>query len=284
MEHEIPFSHLIDFEGINENSACDIDYNIAEMAFDPAEDSDGELKMLNCDVTLNINVSAFDKRFIQIIDDAYSTSARINFERKSLQFEDILSENNVQLTAKESIPIEENEPEVAEIFNVICKPLLADCTIDNEKVTLEGVLSTNILYLTGSGEQPVYCKNRDIPFKQTFEVKGIKEGMKIDAQLDVEHCSYNIISSGEVDIRITINANVKVNYLTALPVIIKASDSPIEEKKRQNASITIYFVQPNDNLWKIAKKYLKTVDEIKKLNNIEDNDPLAVGQQILIPR
>ena len=47
---------------------------------------------------------------------------------------------------------------------------------------------------------------------------------------------------------------------------------------------TIYFAKPGDSLWKIVKKFRSTVDNIAKVNGIEDVDKIEVGQQLFIPR
>ena len=48
--------------------------------------------------------------------------------------------------------------------------------------------------------------------------------------------------------------------------------------------MVIYFVKPGDTLWKIAKMFKSTVEDIARLNNIEDVNKLTVGQQLYIPR
>ena len=48
--------------------------------------------------------------------------------------------------------------------------------------------------------------------------------------------------------------------------------------------MTIYFVKPGDSLWKIAKKYKSTVEEIMKVNDIEDKNKIYPAQQLFIPK
>ena len=58
-----------------------------------------------------------------------------------------------------------------------------------------------------------------------------------------------------------------------------------EEKKKSNPySMTIYFVKQGDTLWKIAKKFKSTVDDIVKLNEIADPDKIDIGMQLFIPK
>ena len=48
--------------------------------------------------------------------------------------------------------------------------------------------------------------------------------------------------------------------------------------------MTIYFVKPGDSLWKIAKKFRTTVENIAGVNGIEKIDKINIGQQLFIPR
>ena len=51
------------------------------------------------------------------------------------------------------------------------------------------------------------------------------------------------------------------------------TDLNVEENREiDNYSIIIYFVKPGDTLWKIAKKFRSTVENIVKINEIEDEN------------
>ena len=48
------------------------------------------------------------------------------------------------------------------------------------------------------------------------------------------------------------------------------------------ASMTVYVIQPGDTLWKVAKRYNTSIDEILAINDIEDPDRVYPGQKLLI--
>ena len=48
--------------------------------------------------------------------------------------------------------------------------------------------------------------------------------------------------------------------------------------------MVIYFVKKGDTLWKIAKKFKSTIEDIARINNIEDVDKIDIGQQLYIPK
>ena len=55
-----------------------------------------------------------------------------------------------------------------------------------------------------------------------------------------------------------------------------------ENLKEKKSGLTIYFVKPSDTYWNIAKKFNTTIEKIKELNNIDDNDKLIVGKPIVV--
>lgn len=56
------------------------------------------------------------------------------------------------------------------------------------------------------------------------------------------------------------------------------------EREEQSYSVIIYIVKKEDTLWKIGKRYGSTVEDIMKINNISDSNPMTAGQKIFIPR
>lgn len=57
-----------------------------------------------------------------------------------------------------------------------------------------------------------------------------------------------------------------------------------ENEQEDNYSMVIYFVKKGDTLWKIAKGFKSTVDDIKRVNGIENENVIDVGKQLFIPR
>ena len=45
--------------------------------------------------------------------------------------------------------------------------------------------------------------------------------------------------------------------------------------------ITVYIIKPEDTLWDIAKKFYTTVEEIRQMNQLEE-DAVTVGTPLLL--
>lgn len=61
---------------------------------------------------------------------------------------------------------------------------------------------------------------------------------------------------------------------------LTADGGLVSETGQQNATDTVYVVQSNDTLSRIAKTYGTTVAKLQKLNGIKDADKIYVGQRL----
>ena len=67
-------------------------------------------------------------------------------------------------------------------------------------------------------------------------------------------------------------------------IIDNIEEIEAEKNEEDYDSLILYLVNPGDSLWKIAKKFNSTVEEISKINGIEDIDKINVGQKLYIPK
>ncbi len=80
----------------------------------------------------------------------------------------------------------------------------------------------------------------------------------------------------------TVDEIKKINNLTSNNLSInQILIIPTEKKPLETTEENTYVVQKGDSLYKIAKKFNTTVNELKSLNNLESNT-LSIGQKLLI--
>ena len=145
-------------------------------------------------------------------------------------------------------------------------------------MVLEGELEVNLIY-TDTSTIGVNSKIITIPFTQTIEE--VENNCNTSTRIEVGTQEF-INQSG------TIDANVDLNFetLTYKNVEIPAINNITEETEDdlEDYSVIIYVVKDGDTLWKIAKKYGSTVDDIVRVNGIENPDKINIGEKIYIPK
>lgn len=78
-----------------------------------------------------------------------------------------------------------------------------------------------------------------------------------------------------------INANIPAEKKKFTPVAIAPKDPPKANDSNTTVSANYYVVRQGDTLFKISQLYKLTVDELKALNKMTDNN-IKIGQKLLV--
>lgn len=176
--------------------------------------------------------------------------------------------------------ISDSEISNSRIYNVSTTSSINNVKIAGTKAIYEGEVSVNILY---ESTEVTRIDKKEFKFPINYELN-ILEGISeenLDIMVDVE--KYEISSQTDnIQINIDLNISTKMFKTIELNIIEDLEEKELEDKEEY--SIIVYFVKAGDTLWNIAKKFRSTVENIKQINNIEDEDKLAINQQLFIPR
>lgn len=112
-----------------------------------------------------------------------------------------------------------------------------------------------------------YLETNDINVDKYFQRR-----LPQDTMLDY----YSIIRNTTPNETIIIEYNDPINYQKSIDTIAEALNAYLGKKDT-------YIVKKGDTLYSIAKKYQTTVDQIKKLNNLSNNN-LSINQTLKIPK
>ncbi len=279
LEYSLPFSEVYDMESAMEDMEGEVDYSIGDLYTEVREDSDGEARCIGVEVVLDASIKGSEAREVSVLTDAYSLSGDAEMVYDECNIEQLVDNLTAQIQHKDRVNIPEMMPPIAEVCDVNSTATVERISIEDGNIIVYGKASTEIIYLSDDENQPVVSFKHNSDFTHTFPCRDETDGCACDAKVWVEHMSYNLSGSDEMELRGIICVNIKVIKGGACRLVkdIEIADTPIDSRAR----VIIYFVQEGDSLWKIAKRYHTTVDKIKCLNGLE-SDKLLVGQQIKI--
>lgn len=269
----IPVMGFVDIENISDEAICDVDYQIKNLIIKP---NNADMHSVYIEVEIEISCFAYETKNISLIEDLYSISSDLNFTQQEINT--MSGKQNISDTCdiREQISIPEMDGNV--LYNVKTTPNILNTTVKNGKVIYEGEMSVELLFEMNS---TVNSRNIEIPFNFEVMSDGIDENCMVDTDIDVRKDDF-IVSGGSIDANIELGFNVSVSKSERLNII---NDISLEETRENNIySMVIYFVKPGDTLWKIAKKFRSTIDDIARVNGIEDPNKIYPGQQLYIPK
>lgn len=258
-----------------------VDFEVAASEFNLKEDDLGEKRTINSDILVKCDVELIKKEDASIIDDAYSPQSNLKLERQNYDVNMVYGRGLSETIVKENLELEEDSPMPSEIVMCNGSVNITDQKLVEDKVALEGVVNSSIVYRTSDPDKYVYALNEEIPFSCSVDIPGSKIDMMCNSKAYIENIEA-AVEANTILVKAVISLESRVFYTEHKDFIVNVI--PVEgvtpEKK---ASITIYVVQNGDSLWKIAKRYCTTVENIIKANSMENTDEVLEGEKLLIP-
>ncbi len=283
MEHTLPFTEILEVDDFTEGMDGEIDYIVKDLYYEILQDSDGDKRILGVEVTLCAHIKTSEVIELDAIGDAYGLENEIVLNRSSYCLEQLIENTFAQCALKERIPVPDYLPELRQICDCSATPNIENVSINDGKVTIDGFVNCNILYISDGSDSPVAGFSHIVPFSHTFDVPDIQKDSVCDAKSDIEHLSYNMSGSKELELRIIVSIGLKAVNSNRTE-LTDSIEWDTEVKPRKTPSMVIYFVQENDTLWDIAKRYKTTPDRIIANNGESEKDIMKPGKQIYIFR
>lgn len=282
MEHEIPFTEVIDAEGANENCICDSEFKLCRTDFSLRSDTDGDMRLLDVDLIISADISLSQNTNMSAVCDCFCADKKLVCESKPFAVDILAGQGKAQEALRGAMRLPADSPEIVNVYNLIAKPYISEVAMQQGRANIRGIVDCYVLYLTASPASPVSTGQIQIDFDIPVDIAALSEGMDCDANIEAVNLSYNITMTGEVEVRATVLLDVKAIKKSHMSLISNAYiDEEAPEDMRRG--IVIYFVQPGDTLWKIAKKYRVPLSFIRDINRLEDENRLLIGQRLLIP-
>jgi len=281
-ETEIPFSGTIECNGCNENMIEDITFRIADKFLDIKQDADGEERAFDLEVILDMDIKVYEIEEPEILCDVYSPSKEITPIVKNAVYENLVVKNNSKYRIADRIRVPENQPRILQICHANGAIKVDEIIPDGNQLQVEGVIEADILYISEDDSIPLNCVKGAVPFTQIIEVKGMKPDSNYELRPNLDQLSVMMLDSEEIEVKATISLNTIVFDRITEEIITDIEVADIDlDKLQAMPGIIGYVVKPEDNLWKIAKKYYTTVDTIMSINNME-SDKIQPGDKLLI--
>ena len=279
-EHILPFTEILDIDGITEDMEGEIEYSVNDMYYEARDDSDGEPRNLGIELVLCATVRGSEISDIEAITDAYSLKNGLDLTTKAYKIEQLLDNSTAEISHKDQAQLPPMLPRLKQVCDVNSDVKIDRITAENGQITAYGTIHTNILYLSDDENTPISEFNHNSEFSQTFTVPDAGNDTACDARTFMEHISYTLSGNDSLELRFVIGLTVK-SLKTGNVIVIEDMSEYVPEDEPELPCIIIYFVQKGDTLWNIAKRYHTTVEDIKNLNKLE-SDTIYPGQRIRI--
>jgi len=275
LEETIPVIGFIDITGVSEDSICDVKYKVKNVIIKPNSAEDHSIYV---EIELEVFCNSYEEKDVSIIQDMYSPSVNLGFKENKVSTMVNLKNTTDTINVRDKVRLEDIEH--TRVCDVQVMPVINDMDILRDRVRVDGDLDLNFILTNDIGDD-IITLNRQVPFNFTQEIQGLTEDSKVDMEIVPTFREF-LTDDMEVAVKVDLGVNTNSYNLENVNVIDEIEE--LADECENPYSMVIYFVKPGDTLWKIAKRYRSTVEDIARVNDIEDLNKIMPGMQLFIPR
>lgn len=271
----IPVMGFIDMPDVSDENLCDVHYEIKNLLVKP---NNMEEHSIYVEAELEISCNVYQSKELNIIQDLYSPSTNLVYKQKQIRAvaQKELIKDVCSIREKQFISEIGNH----KIYDVDIRVTIVNKSILKDRIVFEGEMSLNFLFDENNTSR-IGTKNMILPFTFNMDCAGVMPTSEIDTNIEITLQDFTVMPDESIDIKIDLEFFVGLSNNQNIQVIENINIDETREKERY--SLIIYFVKPGDTLWNIAKRFSSTVAHIVKMNGIEDENKINIGQQLFIP-
>lgn len=281
VEESIPFSGSVELPEAGAEMVPVIGIRLVHKDMEMKPDYDGEMRELEVDAVLELDMKLYEEQKLDLLSDLYSTNREVVLQTGEVCFDQLLAKNTGKCKVSEKATMEHGE-RVLQICHSDGNIKIDEIQKKEDGLQIEGVLEVHLLYMTTDDTEPIKSSVEVVPFHYTTEVPGIQEDSVYQMNTGLEQLTAVMLGGDTVELKAVLTLDVLVLQPVCEPVIMSVSEEPADlQKLQQMPGIVGYIVQPGDTLWNIAKKFHTTVDNIMAANGLTE-ERIHPGDRLIL--
>ena len=282
VEQIVPFEGKVMCNNIEEGFYHHIYHNLSDINVEARMDTDGEMRNLGIEATLEMRILVYNEEKINILEDVYSLEKECVLDKRKVVYEELITQNHSKYKFVERM----NLPEVRDGILQIChsggRVQIEHMEVKEGGIQVEGLLHVHFLYVKANDQVPFDMWTGMLPFSYLIESPSVCPDMRFDITPSVEQISIDMAGSEEVEVK----AVLAFQSFLRRPVEMEVIDSLELKMLDQNEmsrrpGIMGYITKEGDDLWKLAKRYYTTEEGIMEINGLTSKE-LKAGEKLLI--
>ncbi|MBQ8822474.1 MAG: DUF3794 domain-containing protein [Lachnospiraceae bacterium] len=278
----IPFSGNLECMGMDSDMTADVRWKMGSFQLSVKPDEDGEERVLQLDMSLQLEIKAYKEMQLRYIGDLYSVKSQVTLETEKKNIPRLLA----RVTGKYKMT---EQMDTGILPGTILQLLHSEGNVHIDRVEsvaegtlVSGSVSVQILCVTGDDVQPYEMLEKVIPYSYVLEC-GDMAGMPVpEVTAELEKLEVSLADDGQVALKAVISfymiafGNEEVNLVKSI------TESEIDrEELMRLPGMAIFVAGKGDTLWDIGKKYYISVDMLQQINELESRE-LTEGQRLLV--
>lgn len=281
-EATIPFSGNVECPGSNSCMVADITPTINFENISVKQDYDGEDRVVEVEMVLDIPIQMYERKEVEQITDIYGTALEVTAEYGEGKGKIIHDKYQGRVKVSETIKLPASRGKILQIGYVSTNAFIEDSKFENETLNIEGILGVTVIYMTDHENKKYETVKKDIPFQYQMNIPGLSSKSKWKIVPLVEQSSGVILDENHIEVKNVLNLEIMVEEEWDRMYITNIRMNPFsEEIMNHTPGIVVYIPEKRENIWNIGKRYCVSQESIKELNQLT-TDEIEKGQKLLL--
>lgn len=274
--HSIPFEETLPLGGEN-GDLLTADAVIKDVAVLSQEGQEDGERTLRAEVLVTLTAQMTRRRDVCLMLDAYTTTGELlcpGLQPTSR----VLAQRQVHTAESGKMTLMlDGQPPARTPLTATLRPILTDVSRTGGRLAVEGMMEVALLYMTDDTAAPQTYRTEE-PFRICFACDLCQE----DAlTLQVTGVEVSCITSDRVEVKYILHLSCYDVALGQEPLVCDVTREPAPEEQ---SGILIYFSQPGESLWEIAKRYRVSCDGLQKMNPALEGAEATGGERVILWR
>ncbi len=242
------------------------------------EDNDGLNTQLSVSMEVEIDAQAMLHEEQTIVEDAYSVDFMLALNKTTLTVVTDEREFCENHELNQRIRFEMDDQHLGEVLMVCANERNIASKASDRNVTVQGTVGVDVVFCTNNKE--IRSHNVELPFTNTFILPDNGQWQVIHSCFCIEDVCFDISGSDAIEICIKLKSKLRAAKLEE--IVCTDALNVSKEDKGNKAPIILYFAQPNDTLWSIAKQYRVPLSRLAVDNGLDASINPEIGKRLFI--
>ncbi len=280
------FTQFIRLDGDNTSdqnpAGSKVNFNISSINLTAKEDGNGKRNLFGLDMNVDTGLELYKNIEKEVVTDVYHDRKDIQFETDEIGVMSLGGSGVAEISVREIVNIPERYGNVDKVVYISGNISEKRSFIDQPKSVVEGTVTINLICTSADTKKTAFNVMQEIPFRSAMEIPGITPEMTASNDIVLKELWFDKINNKQIEVNAGILVNTAVSSQERHQLVKNISflDSP--QDSTPLPGIILYIARTGDTIWKIAKKYRTTIDELKRINEIEVGKEIKPGTKLLI--
>ncbi len=266
LEYVIPFNQFFDIPGIDEDCKTCISLCCDMLEVSPRTDSDGEYRRVDVDIRVSADIKAYRDREVSWVSDAYSVNFEVNCVKKQVRLERLCNTAFDTVISKQSI--DTGDIKIESVCDLWASVLDSRSSYRDGRTAVTGNMAVCMLIRDPS--KGIVFSEKNVRFECGLSQNACGQNVRPECSVGVKSCGYTVTGDNKLELQAELCLHSSLyEDIPARQICSVELDENRPKSPENRPAAVLYFAEPGEELWDIAREYNSSVESIRLDNGIE---------------